>query len=60
LLSNIDLQPNDGLIKAVVFCFEEGLMKYTLFTGHGGAKGGRCRVLLYLSFKTAHQAAMET
>jgi len=30
-----------------------GLVNCALFMGHGGGKGGRCRVLLYRSFKTA-------
>jgi len=34
------------------------LIKCALFTGHGGVKGGRCRVLLCLFFKTANQAAI--
>jgi len=40
-------------IKTAVLCLSEGLVNCALFMGHGGVKGGRCRVLLYLSFKTA-------
>jgi len=38
------------------------LCVYTNLTTYedGGVKGGRCRVLLLLYFKTANQAAMET
>jgi len=42
------------------FPFLGKLNKVRLFTGCGGVKGGRCRVLLLPISQTGQQAAMET